>query len=116
MRTSHKRLYLVFTLIIALSIMACGSPEEKRAEFLNKGKALYEKGDLVRARLEFKNAVQIDPKFSQGYYMLGMTELKEGNFKQAYAGFSKAVELKPDDLKAQLQMGRLLIPQPLFRW
>ena len=99
MRTAYQRLYLVFTLAIALTIIACGSPDQKKAKFLEKGKALYEKGDFVRARLEFKNAVQIDPKFYEGFYMLGMTELKAGNFRQAYAGFSKAVDLSPDHLK-----------------
>jgi len=64
-------------------------------KFYNKGKALYEKGDFVKAELEFKNAVQIDPKFADGHYMLGMVSLRKGNIRGAYGAFSKAVELSP---------------------
>ena len=110
MRTAHKRsIVIVSIVLLAVILAACGSPDQKKAKFFEKGKTLYEKGDYVKARLEFKNAIQIDPKFSEAYYMLGMTELKEGNFKQAYAAFSKTVDLSPDHLNAQLQLGHLFL-------
>ena len=52
------------------------------------------------ARLEFKNALQIDSKFAEGYYMLGMSELRQRNLKKAFANLSKAVELEPEMLDA----------------
>ncbi len=73
----------------------CGGPEQKKMKFFNRGKALYEKGDLVKAKLEFKNAIQIDPKFAEAYYMLGMVDVKGGNFQGAYGAFSKTVDLNP---------------------
>ena len=48
---------------MAFVAAGCGGPEQKKMKFYNKGKALFEKGDLRKARLEFKNAIQIDPKF-----------------------------------------------------
>ena len=57
--------------------MACSGPEEKKLKFYNKGKALYEKGDYVKAKLEFKNAIQIDPKYADAYYMMGMIAFKD---------------------------------------
>jgi cytochrome c-type biogenesis protein CcmH/NrfG len=47
-------------------------------------------------RLDFKNAVQLDPKFAKGCHMLGMTELSFGKFKAAYGALLKAAELSPD--------------------
>jgi tetratricopeptide (TPR) repeat protein len=88
---------------------ACGGPEVKKVKFFNKGKVLYEKADYVKARLEFKNAAQIDPKYADAYRMLGLIDLKEGNFRGAYGLFSKAVELNPADLDAQYQIGKLLL-------
>jgi Tfp pilus assembly protein PilF len=64
-------------LMVAI-LAACGGPEEKKLKFYNKGKELYEKGDYVKAKLEFKNAVQIDPKYVDAYYMLGIIALKSG--------------------------------------
>ena len=107
MRTTYQRLHLAFMVIIALTLTACGSPEEKKAKFFEKGQALYEKGDFVKARLEFKNATQIDPKFAEAYYMLGMVELKERILKPAYGKFSKAAELSPEHLNSHLQIGKL---------
>ena len=57
---------------LLLSLFACGGgPGEKRDKFYKKGTALYQQGDYVKARLEFKNALQVDPKYAQGYYYLG---------------------------------------------
>ena len=65
--------YCVF--LVILVTLSCGGPEQKKMKFYNKGKSLYEKGDYVKAQLEFKNALQIDPKFADAYYMLGMVAL-----------------------------------------
>ena len=67
-------IFLISIVLVASSLIACGSPDQKKAKFFEKGKVLYEKGDYVKARLEFKNAVQIDPKFAEGFYMLDRTE------------------------------------------
>ena len=100
---------LIGIILLATVLVACGGPEEKKAKFFKKGQALYEKGDYVKARLEFKNAMQIDPKFVEAYYMLGMVELKQRNLKPAFGSFSKAVKLSPDHLDAHLQIGKLFL-------
>ncbi len=104
-----RRFIPFFIIISSLIILACGSPEEKRIKFFNKGKALYEKGEYVKARLEFKNALQIDPKFAEGYHMLGMAELREKNWRRAFGSLNKAVELDPDLLDAEVALGRILL-------
>ena len=96
--------------LLALSlILACGGPEEKKMKFFDKGKTFYEQGDYVKARLELKNAVQIDPKFARGYYYLGLTAQEERDFRKAFGYFSKAVELDPNLLDAQVEVGKYLM-------
>jgi tetratricopeptide (TPR) repeat protein len=70
---------------------------------------MYEKSDYVKARLEFKNAAQIDPKYADAYRMLGLIDLKENNLRGAYGLFSKAIELNPTDLESQYQLGKILL-------
>ena len=98
-------------LVLALSVAlaGCGGPEEKKAKFHSRALELFDKGDVVKARLEVKNALQIDPKFAEGYELLGRIELKEGNFKGGFGAFSKAVELKPELSVAQLELGKLFL-------
>ena len=67
---------MVFGIVLAITVTACSGPEEKAMKFFEKGKALYEGGDYIKARLEFKNTLQIDPNFARGYYMLGMVEMR----------------------------------------
>ena len=100
----------LWTVLLALTlILACGDPEEKKMKFFDKGKALYEQGEYVKARLELKNAVQIDPKFARGYYYLGLTAQQQRDFRQAFGNFSKAAELDPNLLDAQLELGKLYL-------
>ncbi len=100
---------IIAAILAAVIVLACGGPEEKKAKFFNRAKELLEKGETVKARLEVKNALQIDPKFAQGYSLLGEIEQREGNLKGAFDAFGKAVELKPDLPMAQVELGRLLL-------
>ena len=84
---------VVVALVLVITLMVgCSGPEEKKLKFLNKGKELYEKGKYTEAKLEFKNAIQIDPKYVEAHYMLGMAEMKTGNLRPAYVFFQKTVE------------------------
>lgn len=100
--------------LIAFVAAGCGGPDQKKMKFYNKGKALYEKGDYVKARLEFKNAAQIDPNFGDAFYMLGMTAFRTGNLNEAYGSLSKAVGLQPKDMKARVELARVLLQGRAF--
>jgi tetratricopeptide (TPR) repeat protein len=99
----------VFLLCLALLSASCGGTESRKLKFFNRGKALYEKGDYTRARLEFKNAVQTAPRFAEGYYMLGMVEFQEKNWRNAFAFFSEAVRLDPARMSAQIKLGQIYL-------
>src|SRR5512136_2050601 len=101
------RFFAVVTL--GALLFACSGPEAKKMKFYGKGKAFYAKGDYVRARLELRNAIQIDPKFADAYAMLGSVELKQGNLQGAFGAFNKATELNPLNYDAQVQLGRLFL-------
>ena len=96
-------------LLVTVSLCACSSMEEKRDKFQASGKEFFQKQDYVRARLQFQNALQIDPKFAEAYLWLGKTELKLRNPRGAYGNFSKAVELNPNLTEAQILLGDILL-------
>jgi len=52
---------------LAVALISCGGPEEKKAKFFNRARALFDKGDFVKARLELKNALQIDPEYADSW-------------------------------------------------
>lgn len=99
----------VMALLAAISLCACSSMEEKRDKFLASGQALYQQGDYVRARLQFQNALQIDPKFAAAFLWKGKTELKLQNPRGAYGALHEAVELNPKLTEAQILLGDLFL-------
>jgi tetratricopeptide (TPR) repeat protein len=105
----YKWVLMGILLCMAFGLGACTSMEAKRDNFLTQGKALFQKRDYIRARLQFRNALQIDPKFAQGYLWLGKTELKLNHFQGAFGALSKAVELNPDLTEAQILMGEMYL-------
>jgi tetratricopeptide (TPR) repeat protein len=104
-----KALLAVTALLLIFSLSACSSMEQKREKFMAQGKASYEKGDYITARLHFKNALQLDPEFAEGHLWLGKTELHLNNPRGAFGSLSKAVQINPDLYEAQIILGNLFL-------
>ena len=102
--------YLMYFVLIAVVALTCGcaGPEEKKMKFFDKGQVYFEQQEYKKAGLEYKNALQIDPKFTEAYYQLALCELKEGNLKNAFANFRKVVEQDEQHVEAQYQLAKLL--------
>ncbi len=101
--------FTLLGLILCLAISACSSPQEKRDSFMAKGEKLEAEKDYVRARLEFKNAIKVDPQCVDCYAGLARVELALKNFREAYAVYSMAVDLAPERMDLQLALGRLFL-------
>jgi len=105
-----KKCLLAFCIIVlSISLIGCSSKEAKRDRFYNRGKDLYEKGLYVKAGLELKNAIQLDPEYTDAWFLLGMTEEKQGDLKQAFGIFSKVVGMKPDHVGANIELGKIFL-------
>ena len=108
-RLRHKPWLILVALVLATCLLACTTMEEKRDKFMAQGQAAFEKGDFITARLHFKNALQIDLQWAEGYLWLGKTELRLNNPRGAFGALSKAVELKPELTDAQITLGNFLL-------
>lgn len=97
---------LVATLGLAV---ACGDSTEKESTYIERGKALYEEGNHVKARLEFKNALQINPKGIDARYYTALIDEREGQWQKAFANFKLVAEQQPDHLQAQLKVGQFYL-------
>ena len=91
-----------------LYLTGCSSKEEKAARFVTRGDRLIENGDPVRAILQYKNALQIDPKSPAAHLALGKAFLVQKQYQQAYRTLSAALELDPNLDEARLEVATLL--------
>ncbi len=105
--TVHKQKIAIALLILALQ--GCSDPEEKMQTFIDNGKSLYDQKAYKKASLEFKNALQIDAKYAEAYYYLGLIKEQEQNGKQMFANYSRAVNFNPKHVLARLKLGKMFL-------
>ena len=79
----RSRLAVLLILLAALTLYGCSSDEQRKQSHFTKGKQYFDKGEFKSAKIEFKNAVQIDPKFVPALFMLAETSLKLGDAQDA---------------------------------
>jgi pentatricopeptide repeat protein len=103
----QTKFFLLCFMFVALT--ACASPEEKAAEFLANGEQLLSDGDLVKARLEFRNALQIDNKLASAWYGLAQIAQQNSEWREAYGFLEKVLNIEPNNLDAKLDFARLVL-------
>ena len=101
-------LSVVFLLIVAI-LAGCGGAEERKAKYLERGKAYFEEQNYEKAAVEFKNVLQIDPKTAAPYYYLGRIAEQDQDWRKAFGYYGKAVELDPELIDARVHLGRFYL-------
>jgi tetratricopeptide (TPR) repeat protein len=105
----RSRLLAVFLCIpLLLGFVGCGSNEEKAVKYVARGERLMEAGDSMRAILEYKNALQLDPKSAAAHFALGKAYLARKEYLQAYRSLNNALELDPNLDEARVEVATLL--------
>ena len=84
-----------------------GSPETRRERHLKRAKGYLQESKLNQALVELRNAVKADPRSAEARQALANVLFKKGDLKNGYAELVRAVDLKPDNIKARYQLGML---------
>jgi Tfp pilus assembly protein PilF len=59
---------LALVVLAVFTLSACFDIEARKQRHFDRGVELFEAGDDVRARLEFRNVLQIDDRSAPGWY------------------------------------------------
>ncbi len=95
--------------ILVSSLISCGGAEDRKVKYLEKGKAYISAKNYDKARVEFKNVLQIDPKYAEAYYYMGQLNEKKKDLGKAFANYKKAVELDPKHIDAKLKLAKIYV-------
>src|SRR5262249_30315737 len=107
---SHSFPKFVFLLALTALLTACSKdPQKQKLAFLNDGERYFRTGKYAEAVIQFRNAIQIDPRFAAAHYQLGQTYLALNNPDPAFRALTNSVILDPANTNAQLDRTGLLL-------
>ncbi|NNF67528.1 MAG: hypothetical protein HKM98_08470, partial [Gammaproteobacteria bacterium] len=95
-------------------VVACSSAEERAAKYLEKANASFEAGDLVKANLDAKNTLQIEPQNAEARFLLARiaeTRLisEPDSWREMMGNLQRVLELQPDHIEARVKMIQLYL-------
>ena len=108
-RSVQNRSLLFFLAFSAIVLSGCGGAQARMARHLQKGEAFLAAHNFEKARVEFRNALQIAPNDSDARYRNGVVDEKLGNLREAGQFYQGAIDSNADNVQARAALGRLYV-------
>ncbi len=106
---SGPRVFLPAALFGAAVLSGCGSAASSEAAHLRNGQAFLAAGNYAKARIEFRDALQIAPNDSNARFENGVAEENLGNAREAAQFYQGAIDINADNVRARAALGRLFL-------
>ncbi len=106
MKSTIVRSICIAALIASLA--ACSGGEERKASFLKRGEELLAQRNFEKARLEFRNALQIDPKDTRAQTLAAQAAERTGEFREAAQLYNAALK-DGGQIDARIGLARLML-------
>lgn len=107
LRSKLSAACLVGVSVIALA--ACASPEERMEDYTDSGNTLFEAGELQKAALEYRNALQIDDDHLPALRGLLEVMKAQNNQGQTTAILNKLTQLDKTDVGSRIEITRTFL-------
>lgn len=106
-----KKAWALCAAVVAAAavLAACSGPEERKIRYLEKGQSYFAERNYEKARVEFRNALQIDPQDATARYNIGRVAEKLNDPREAVAQYRAAVDADPKLTQPRAALGRLLL-------
>src|SRR6476661_10804500 len=89
---------------------ACSrDPETAKRKYVESGDAYMRDHKVAEAIVEYRNALQQDPRFGEARKKLAEAYEQSGDVRPAFAEYIRAAELLPTDVDLQVKAGNLLL-------
>jgi Flp pilus assembly protein TadD len=92
---------------VTVALFACGG--KSAGTHLESAAAFEAKKDYASAIVEYRAALQKDPKLGEARIKLGDIYARNGDAQNAYREYARAADTLPDNIDAQLKAGALLL-------
>jgi len=99
----------VLLILTALVCAGCGTAEQRKARALQRGTEYLAAGNVDKARVELRNAMQLAPNDAEVRYQSGRLAERLGNAREAAQFYQGAIDLAPDHAHARANLARLYL-------
>jgi tetratricopeptide (TPR) repeat protein len=95
--------------VLAMVSVACSGAQERKLSYLQKSQTYYDQQNYDKARIELRNALQIDPKYVEARYLSGRVAEKRGELREAVGQYQAAIDENAKFMPARAAMARLYL-------
>jgi len=106
---------IVLVLTVALVAGCARDPNVRKQKYLASGNSYFDQSKYREAAIQYLNAVQIDKGYAEAHYRLAQCYLRQGIWAGAYQELLRTTELQPDNTRAQIDLGTLLLSAKQFK-
>src|SRR5215813_7795277 len=106
--SSVLRLLVLIGCMAALVTGCSRDPNVRKQKYVESGQRYYEEGKYREAIIQFRNATQVDGRFTEAHYALAQAYETVQDWQRAYAELFRTLELDPENYKAHLEIANLL--------
>ncbi|MEJ1964436.1 MAG: tetratricopeptide repeat protein [Gammaproteobacteria bacterium] len=100
---------LAAALLLCLSLSACGGAQARRGEHMERGQEYFVAGNYDKARVEFRNALQVAPEDPEARFMNARVAEKLGSMGDAARLYQATLDVNADHVRARAALGRLYL-------
>lgn len=109
MKSSPRSFRLVSLLLCAVTLVACGNAQSRKDSYVAHGRRYLAAGNYDKARIEFANAAQIEPKDSGIRFLLGQVAEKTGDTRAAAGQYQAAIQQDAGNAAARAALARIYL-------
>lgn len=100
---------------LLLCLAGCGGdPLAIRQKCVTNGNELFNQGKYRDASILYRRALQLDPKYADAWYRLGLVSLKLGDLRGAAAAFQRTHTLDPNNDDASIRLADIYVHSSLI--
>lgn len=103
--SAHRYAQAVALTCLVLSSSCSRSP----SYYVDRGNGFFASKNYEEAEIQYRKALQQDPKLAEAYYRLGLVEIERGEAFAAFAALNHATELDPQNWETKAKLGDLCI-------
>jgi tetratricopeptide (TPR) repeat protein len=101
---------VLVAVLAALAMAGCRKdPEVAKRDYVRSGDGFVRQQKYREAIVQYLNAERIDPRFAEARSKLAQAYFDVGDLPHGYSETIRAADLQPNDVKAQLRAGEVLL-------